>query len=168
MRVFTENQKFTQPLIYISLTISFVALIYSFYKDWEEISNGINDESIGPILGLLSLLIVLLLILSIKLKTRIDEKGIYYQFFPFHFNLKLISWKEIEKCYIGKYNGPTEYGGWGFRVSYFRKNRKAFTTKGNQGLQLKLTNGKKILIGTQKKSELQRVLNTYKSNLLKQ
>ncbi len=165
MKVFTENQKFTQPLVIILLTVAFVAVGYSIYNDWENISNGKTGEIIAAISGIFILIGIAFLFLFLKLTTRIDEKGIYHQFFPFYLSPKLISWNTISKCYLRKYNAISEYGGWGFRFSFFRKSGRAFTTKGNMGLQLELKNGKKILIGTQKKDELQRTLDTYKRKI---
>ena len=60
------------------------------------------------------------------------------------------------------YNPISEYGGWGIKGGFSKQTGKAYTTKGTTGLQLTLKNGKKILIGTQKKEEIKRVLETYK------
>ena len=81
--------------------------------------------------------------------------------YPFHFSYKIISWKLISKCYIRKYDAISEFGGWGIKFSFLQKKRKSFTTKGNIGLQIELKSGQKILLGTQKKEELQRTLDNY-------
>ena len=39
-------------------------------------------------------------------------------------------------------------------------------SKGNIGLQIDLKNGKKILIGTQKKEDMQRVIDKYKNKII--
>jgi len=50
---------------------------------------------------------------------------------------------------------------------FFNKGRgKAINVSGNIGVQLILKNGDKILIGTQKKEEALRVLETYKNKLI--
>ncbi|MFK5959158.1 MAG: hypothetical protein QM495_09870 [Lutibacter sp.] len=166
MKVFIEEQKFTQPIIIIGLSVAFIVACFSTIQKWESISNGTIGEKIAGLSGLVIIILVALLFTNLKLKTRIDEKGIYYQYFPFHFSLKLIDWNTISKCYIRNYNGISEFGGWGLKFS-FRKNKgKAFTTKGDIGLQLELKNGTKILVGTQKKEELKRVLNTYQHKIL--
>lgn len=167
MKIFIEEQKFTQPLVFILLAITFIITGFSIYKEWDILVTGNISEKLGALSGLIIVLLVTFLFTILKLKTRIDEKGINYQFFPFHLKSRLISWKEIEKCYIRKYNALTEYRGWGIKVNMTWQNGKAYTTKGNQGLQLKLTNGKKILIGTQQKEELQRTLNLYQNKMAK-
>jgi len=161
MKVFIEEQKFTQPIIIIGLSVAFIAVGISSYNEWSAILEGSISEKFGSLSGLIIILLVGLLFLKLKLKTRVDEKGIYYQYSPFHLSYKLITWESISNCYIRNYDGISEFGGWGLKFS-FRKNKgKSFTTKGNIGLQIELTTGNKILIGTQKKEELQRVLTTY-------
>jgi len=167
MRVFTENQNFMLPITLISLSIAFIVVSISTFKNWHNVVAATIGEQIGFLGGIIIVPLVLVLFLFIKLNTRVDEKGIYYQFFPFHFNLKLIPWNTIDKCYIRKYIAISEFGGWGLKFGFFNKKKKSFTTKGTLGLQIILKNNSKILIGTQKKDELQRVLNTYKSKFLK-
>lgn len=163
MKVFIEEQKFTQPLVVIALSFGFAVTGFSIYKEWNSIITGNLTEKLS---GLIILLFVVFLFIKLKLKTRIDEKGVYYQFFPFHLSFKFIAWNTISNCYIRKYDALSEFGGWGLKFSFFKKKGKSYTTKGNIGLQLELTNGKKILIGTQNKEELQRILDTYKSNII--
>lgn len=166
MKVFIEQQKFTQPFLIVALSIAIIVVSYSTFKELDQITTGSLAEILSAASGLIILLLVIFLFTIFKLKTRIDEIGIEYQFFPFHLKARLIPWKEIEKCNIRKYNAFTEYRGWGYKVNMTWQNGKAYTTKGNQGLQLKLKNGKKILFGTQKKEELQRTINTYKSKFI--
>jgi len=168
MKIFNEEQKFNQPLVIIGLSLAFIIVGISTYNNWAVISAGSSSEQIGALSGLIIITLVSLLFLKLKLKTRVDEIGIHYQFYPFHFSFKTIHWAAIEKCYLRKYNAISEFGGWGLKFSFFGKNGKSFTTKGTIGLQLKLKNGKKILIGTQKKDEFQRVLNTYQHKLIKE
>jgi hypothetical protein len=165
MKVFIEQQKFTQPLLIIILSIVIIIAGYSTFKELDQITTGSLTEKLSALSGLIIVLLVVFFFTILKLKTRIDEKGINYQFFPFHLKARLIPWKEIEKCNLRKYNALTEFRGWGYKVNMTWQNGKAYTTKGNQGLQLKLKSGKKILFGTQKKDELQRVLDTYQHKI---
>ncbi len=162
MKVFIEQQKFTQPLVIIALSIAFAVTGFSIYKEWDAILSG----KLSALSGFIILLLVVLLFVNLKLKTRIDEKGIYYQFFPFHLSFRFVAWNTISNYSIRKYNGITEFGGWGMKRRIYGKGR-CYTTKGNIGLQIELTNGKQLLIGTQHKEELQRTLDSYKSKIIK-
>ncbi|PWG05518.1 hypothetical protein DIS07_08650 [Polaribacter aquimarinus] len=87
----------------------------------------------------------------------------HYQFFPFHFSFKTISWKEIKNAHVRNYDPIGEYGGWGLKggFPFNKKKGKAINVKGDIGIQLELQNNKKILIGTQKEIEAKQVLKTY-------
>jgi len=92
-----------------------------------------------------------------SLETRITESGVYVRFFPFHLKFQYYNWQTIRKAYLRKYDPISEYGGWGYRMGIFGKGR-ALNIAGDQGLQLEFTNGKKLLIGTEKSHEMQDVL----------
>jgi hypothetical protein len=166
MKIFKEEQRFLQPLIVIGLSIGILAVIIPIITDWNEIIHQSFIKNLSIFSGFIIIVVVFILFLYIKLKTRIDEKGIYYQFFPFQWNSKFIPWKNIDKCYIRKYNAITEFGGWGMKFSFRKNIGKSVTTKGNIGLQLELKNGKKILIGTQKKEELERTILNYQHKII--
>ena len=157
MKVFVEEQRFTQWWLYLILLLPIFILLVEF-----KLNNG-TDSVASLIVGLLGLLFIILLLVVIKLRTKIDEIGIHYQFTPIQFSEKHILWKDIRKCYVKKYNPLVEFGGWGFKGGVFWNVNKgtAYNVKGNIGLQLHLKNGKKFLIGTQKESEIKRVLQTY-------
>jgi hypothetical protein len=163
MKIFIEEQKFNQSLVYIGLSLALIVVGYSTFKNWDSVATANIGEQISQLSGLIIISLVIILFLFLKLITRVDEQGIQYQFTPFQLKSKLITWKDISKIYIRKYDAISEYGGWGIKFSFFKKRGKSFTTKGNIGLQLELKNGKKILIGTQKKEELQRTLDNYQS-----
>jgi hypothetical protein len=57
----------------------------------------------------------------------------------------------IVSCEVRTYRPMREYGGWG--VKYGRAG-KAYNVSGNRGVQLKLTSGKGLLIGSQRPEEL--------------
>ena len=165
MKIFLEEQKFTQAWLHILLIISFIVAATIIVMDYKVATT--NTNLVEPIIAFGSMLLVYVLIFSLKLKTRIDENGIEFRFIPFHFTARSINWNEIERVYTRKYDAITEYGGWGMKGGMFwRKNKGvAYNVKGDIGLQLELKNGKKILIGTQKEDEMKRVLQTYSGKI---
>ena len=167
MKIFLEEQKFTQAWLHILLIISFLVAAAIIVMDYK-VAAG-NTNLVEPIIAFGTMLLVYLLIFSLKLKTRIDENGIEFRFIPFHFSARSIHWNDIEKAYTRKYDAISEYGGWGMKGGMFwRKNKGvAYNVKGTIGLQLELKNGKKILIGTQKEDEVNRVLQTYSIKITK-
>ncbi len=162
MRIFKEEQRFTQPLIFVILITSFIVVIGIVIQEYMKDNSTMTLNELLLIIGLY--LVCTAPIFFFKLFTRIDEKGIHYRFLPLHGRLRTISWNEIKSAHVRKYDAISEYGGWGIK-GFFRKHGKAINVKGNIGIQLELKNSKKILIGTQKESEAKQVLENYSHKL---
>ena len=161
MNTFSETQKFRQWWLWLIIVASLAVPVIITYFNLPANSTGkkIRDMAIGAAVPCL----IILLFLSTKLKTQINETGVAYRFVPFHLKTFKIEWTEIEKAYIRKYRPLPEYGGWGMRAGLGGLGR-AYNVSGNIGLQLQLTSGKKILFGTQKPDEITAVLNFLVSN----
>jgi hypothetical protein len=165
MRIFKEEQRFNQLwliiLMIISVLVPIAIIIGTYLKDP-------NSFSSSELIVLLSVIILASgIIFLFKLSSRIDEKGIHYKFFPFHWSYKIITWNEIDKAYIRTYDALSEYGGWGLKGGplWKKSNGKAINVSGDIGIQLYLKNDKKLLIGTQKQEEAKRVLDNYKTKI---
>lgn len=162
MRIFKEQQRFTQLWLIILMAISVlvpIALILSAYiKD----PNSFSVLELISIIG--TIILASIIIFLFKLTTRIDEKGVHYKFFPFHWKFRNIDWHEINNAYVRTYDAISEYGGWGLKGgTLWKKSKgKAINVSGDIGIQLELKSGKKLLIGTQKKEAVESVLATYK------
>jgi hypothetical protein len=162
MRVFIEKQKFNQSIFYIGISICLIVTVLSILNEWKYFINESLGKQIAGLIGIILIILVIILFSVLKLETKIDENGVHYKFYPLHNSFKSISWKSISKCYVRKYNPISEYGGWGLKTGFRKQTGRAYTTKGSIGLQIKLKDGRKILIGTQNEEELKRVLETYK------
>ncbi len=161
MKIFKETQSFTQSWFVALIAISVLVPIAIFTKEFLKENSEI--DTIQFMLFIFLTLGSILPIFFFKLKTRIDEKGVHFKFSPFHRSFRSLTWKEIKTIEIRKYDALSEYGGWGVKGGFLwkRKSGVAYNVKGNIGIQLTLTNDKKILIGTQKQEEVNRVLKNY-------
>ena len=168
MKVFIEEQRFSQLWLHMLLIVSFIIPVVLVTREWIQSTNNDTEAKIGFFVVTGSIILVYGLIYSFKLKTRIDEKGIYYRFIPFHLSNKFIAWDELNNAYVRKYDPISEFGGWGMKGGFlWRKNKgTAYNVKGDVGLQLELKTRKKILIGTQKEEEVKRVLITYADKII--
>lgn len=146
---FKEEQKFTQWWIWILL------IVVTIYGVYNKLMHGEFDtdpaSNTGPILSLIVIFGILALFGMIYLKTEIDEEEIRMNFFPFV--KKRVSWKEIKSAKVVNYGFV---GGWGVRL--WTIYGTVYNIKGNKGLAVELTNGKKFLIGTQKADELNKMV----------
>lgn len=163
MKVFKEEQRFTQLWFLTIMGISILVPIGILINEYNKQDSDLSLSSM--LLIILFLLICIVPIFFFKLKTRIDEIGIHYQFFPFQLKFRTIKWLEISNAYVRTYDPIGEFGGWGLKGGWSSKKGKAINVSGDIGIQLELTNGKKLLIGTNKKEDAITILKTYTNKL---
>ena len=165
MKVFKEEQRFTQLWLLVILAVSLIVPVILIVKEYTQQNSTMSSTEFA--LTLLGIVASFAFIFIFKLTTRIDEYGIHYQFFPFHLSLRKIAWSEIEKAYVRNYDPIGEYGGWGLKggLLWNKKRGTAVNISGDIGIQLELKNDKKLLIGTKKEQEAKRVLETYQYKL---
>lgn len=168
MKVFRESQRFNQWWLILFGLFMIIVLTYSYVEVYKDSGNNLNnDQLISMILSGGITVIVFLLILFIRLKTKIDENGISYQMTPFHLKPRLILWRELSKCFVRKYSPLVEYGGWGIRGFQrkgfwdFRNKGMAFNIKGDKGIQLIFKDGGKLLIDTQNSKNAEKAIQTF-------
>ncbi|MBW8333494.1 MAG: hypothetical protein K0M40_15815 [Prolixibacteraceae bacterium] len=154
--LFKETQQFRQwwwiVLILASTVPVMVTTIYTLYQQTVRgIQVGDSPAPNGVMIFLPFFLgLMIWFFFLMKLEVWIDQDGIHYKFFPMIYKNRIISKEEIQRYEIRKYKPILEYGGWGIKGSFLSKKGKAFNVSGNIGLQLFLTNGKKVLFGTQR------------------
>lgn len=93
-----------------------------------------------------------LLIWVCRLETEVRRDGLYVRYFPFHAHFRRFGADELSEYRACKYRPILEYGGWGIRYGW---KGRAYNVSGNQGVQLVFRNGKRLLIGSAKPSELE-------------
>jgi hypothetical protein len=154
---FNEIQRFRQWWIWLIIVISigtYAFAIISSFTSAEE--NKATDDIILIAISIIPVLLVVMFF-SLRLVTRIRNDGVYVQFKPLQIKPKHIHPGDIKSFEIRRYRPLTEYGGWGIRAGG-RKYGKAYNVSGNIGLQLYLSNGKKLLIGTQHPTRIQKAM----------
>ncbi|WP_297097623.1 hypothetical protein [uncultured Draconibacterium sp.] len=155
MRInFKEEQKFTQWwFVWLIIILIAIIPIYGIYKQLilgDEFGNNPMSDT-GLIVFSILMFALIGLFLLIKLKTTINDNEIRMSFFPFV--KKKIKWDKIKKAEVVNYGFV---GGWGIRI--WTKYGVVYNVRGNKGLAIELSNGKKLLIGTQKEAELRRAI----------
>lgn len=144
-------------MIGITILSIVVAVVSILHHDSYETESIVGTSIVVIVFG------IILWIFSIsRLETTIDSTHIYYRFPPFVNNEKKLSSQDITELKVRTYRPIWEYGGWGYRLRL--RSGRAMTVAGNKGLQLVLSNGKKLLIGTQKPEELNRAVKKLREN----
>ena len=156
---FREVQRFRQKWLWPFLAAVPLSLIGIFgYGMIQQLVLGrpwgdrpLSDTAlavIGPLMILLGIGLTLLFF-KMKLLTEVREDGMHINFVPLA--RRTVLFANIISCEVRTYNPIREYGGWGAR---FGPAGKAYNVSGNRGVQLKLSNGERLLIGSQRPEEL--------------
>jgi len=158
--IFSEEQHFTQPWLWLLIVLMTVAVIlplgavilnpgqtFSFRA-----GNGFS-VLIGPVICMG----IIILFAKLKLITSVNSQGIFVQVKSFHRQPIFFDFRDIKEYATRTYRPIIEYGGWGIKRGI---GRLAYNVSGKQGLQLVLTDGRKILIGTQKPEQLINAINS--------
>ncbi|MCY1719180.1 hypothetical protein OU798_02435 [Prolixibacteraceae bacterium Z1-6] len=156
--LFKEEQRFTQWWLWLILGAALLAIVIPLANElsaqsWDTSSEDFSRLILYGSLAVLFIVTVLIVMVLSRLKTKITYDGIFITFPPLKRKTYRIKVQEIERFEIRKYRAKREYGGYGFRNR--RKSGQAYTISGNMGLQLYFKNGKKLLIGTQKKQAIE-------------
>jgi hypothetical protein len=149
--LYKEEQRFTQWWIWLLICLSF--LVPAILLAIEISEQGIaNELLVSFIVVVVTGLLVIIGVRTMKLQTQVTTESIRLRFPPFFIKWKHFDKNDIEKYEVRSYKPIAEYGGWGVR--FRNRSNRAYNVKGKQGLQLHLINGKKVLIGTQRKQAI--------------
>jgi len=151
-REFKETQRFRDWGVMLLLGLLVLGLIYRGYH------NLIDPGSVAAstyFLFAVLLSIVLVYYLSLRLFLKVDEKGIKYQFYPWHSSKHRIKWEEVEDCEVIKTSPDAAMSGW---TVNFEPEKRFSVTGRRSGLKLELKNGEHIFLGTRHPEELSRTL----------
>lgn len=95
-----------------------------------------------------------------RLKIKVNEEGLAYQFIPWHKTPILLGWEKIASCKIRKYSAYGEFGNYGTRI---KDDTLAMVASGTVGIELSLSNGAKIIFSTKKPKQFNELINHYLS-----
>lgn len=151
---FREVQRFTQWWVWL-IVLGIAALMW--YGFVEQIvfgrpfgDNPAPDWMVIVFLALFGIGLPWLFIVA-ALKTEVRADALYVRFIPFHPRWLRVAPESIRSAIAGTYNPLTDYGGWGIKQG---RGGKVYNTSGNQGVQLALSDGSKLMIGSQRAVDL--------------
>ena len=165
---FREEQRFNQFWIRL-LLIGLVVMVVGLYgyglveqlvydRPWG--NNPISDT--GLVLAALAQAALVAgliwLFRAMRLVTEVRSDGLHVRFVPFV--RKHVPFASIRRCEARTYRPVAEYGGWGIRFGWGGRG-KAYTVRGDRGVQLEFTDGKRLLIGSQRADELEAAIRSH-------
>lgn len=159
--MFLEVQKQRQVWLWVFLAVSLLATVITHVVLVKKtgLTAMLEQNPVGTVIGIifgpLALLAVLILMYYSKLITEVRSEGIYIRYVPFHRSYRRFLFSDIQSWEPRTYSPIGEYGGWGIRWGCRGGiDNLAYNVSGNQGVQLVLKNGRRILVGSQKPQEL--------------
>lgn len=159
--LFKEEQRFIQWWMWLILGSVLLAIVIPIANELSAQSWDISSEVFSRLIlygsvAVLFIVAALIVLLLSRLKTKITYKGIFITFPPLKRKSYRIKVQEIERYEIRTYRANREFGGHGMKRR--RKVGMSYTVSGNIGLQIYFKNGKKLLIGTQKKQAIEHAM----------
>lgn len=167
---FEEEQRFRQPWVWAILLLSLaVPLVIFGYGLVQQLilKKPFGDRPTSDarlIITAVSILVlavgISLLLHKMKLVTKLDSAHLHILFSPF--KRRDIPLSDIAHWAACTYDPVRDYGGWGIKVG---RRGRAYNVSGDRGVELQLTNGKSLLIGSQRSEELAAAITLAKSNI---
>lgn len=151
---FRETQRFDQ--LWIKLAVYPIALLFWAYF----VVQVLGGEPVGSDPAPDAFIIVFWLLFGIglpalfhgiRMETRVGPLGVHLRHFPFHRQFRRWPFERIRSAEARTYRPLREYGGWGIRIG---PGGLAYNVKGDRGVQLVLTSGQRILLGSQEPGAL--------------
>ena len=91
----------------------------------------------------------------LHLRTEVRADRVVIRYHPVR--RRTIRFRDITDCESRSYQAIPEFGGWGVRG---KRADRAYTFRGDQGVQLTLSNGKRVLIGSERPDDLAAAIQT--------
>lgn len=158
MPIYSETQRSRQS--WLILVIVLIALV-GWAMFGQQIVRGkpfgddpMPDWGVWLVAALLGIVLPAFF-LWFKLETTVFPDRVEIRMAPF--THRVIRSSEIAAAAARTYRPLREYGGWGIRGW---GGNKAYNISGDQGVQLVLTNGNRILIGTRRPQELEAAIDS--------
>ena len=162
---FFEQQKFRQRWVWLlvlgSLAPVVGGVVYGFVQQIVfGVTFGDRPMSDGALIAttigtLIFAALVIQLLRSCVLTTRVDAQGVHVRFAPFHRRERHMPFGEIATAEAVTYKPIADYGGWGLRCG---PKGRAYNVSGNRGVLLTFGDGKTLLIGSRCADDLARAI----------
>ena len=158
MIYFREVQRFRQPWYWAIQIPALAALVYIVFRQLVLGKPVGNHPASNTSLAIIAATIALFVIWFIKLELITEVRDDVLEIrFRWLFVRRAIPLAEIRHFEAKTYRPIRDYGGWGVRRG---AGGMAYNVSGNRGLELRLADGKSLLLGSQRPEEFVLALQT--------
>lgn len=151
---YREVQRFRQLWLWLLITAIFSISMWGFVQQivlGRPFGQNPAPDAAMMIIALVFGVALPALFYFTNLTTEVHSDGLYYRFFPFHWSFHRIPTECLVKYEVWSYRPIKDYGGWGIR---YGRGSKAYNVSGDRGVMLELSDGQRLLIGSQKPDDL--------------
>jgi hypothetical protein len=169
MTYFREQQQFRQGWLWLLFGgISLPVVGFLGYGVYQQMvlgqPFGVHPASDFALSGVFTLILVLhTLVIALfwyaRLDVQVNATELTVRFRPFHLKPRHIPLASITDARARQYSALGEYGGWGIRMGV---HGWAYNVSGDDGVQLTLADGRRILIGSRRSGELEAAIRSAK------
>jgi hypothetical protein len=156
--IFREVQRLAEYRIWLPIALIAGATWYEFLRriafDDPTVPHSVPDWAVVILTVIFGVGTPLFGLLAMRLVTEVYPGLLTVRLTPFP--RARLPMQVIKIAQIREYSALREYRGWGVKVN--RRNGRAYTARGNKGVQMVLANESLLLIGTQQPKELMAAL----------
>ena len=152
---FKETQRYRHWEVIALLAILAVGTLIRLVTT---IVSGGTENGSNLLLGIflfISLLSILIYFLNVKMKVKVDDKGIKYSIYPWQKSKQKIKWEEVANFEIVELPEPAAMSGWS--VQYGSRTR-GWNMGNHRGLSLDLHNGEHYFLSIDRLDDLENTL----------
>jgi hypothetical protein len=150
--LYREVQRLQQWLFWVPIAIAAVVIWWAFFKQ-VVFGGAVGREPIPDWLAWVLAMVFGIglpaLGWAMRLITQVHPGLLWVRLSPFR-GIRIPA-DEIESAFTREYSAIREFGGWGVRTG---RSGRAYNAYGNKGVQLVLTDGSRVLIGSQRPDDL--------------
>jgi len=139
--IFAEQQRFASSSLLLGVLPAVVLVAFVL----------LDRDAVVALLVAAFFVIVVALWFWMRLDVWVDDRAVTIWFRPFV--RRIFPLDDIVTAEARRYRPMREYGGWGIR--YGLGGRRAYNARGDEGVELKLADGRSIMIGSQRAAELE-------------
>jgi hypothetical protein len=155
--VFHEEQSFDWRVYALIAMLELVAgyILVWLTRDWGPVAALLAHKwslefSLAAVIGLALPLLLAAFVLQMTTEVTPTEIRVWFGWVPIY--RRVVSISGIRRYAVVQYRPIVDYGGWGIRAG--RDGERVLNARGNRGVRLELTDGSKLLIGSQRPEEL--------------
>jgi len=150
---YKQTERLREPWVWAIVAGSSVVVLASAVATW-----GGDGSIVGTLILLATALAIPLFVWSMHLTVTVDEKEVVAHLWPFA--RRRFALEQITSAQARSYHPVKEFGGWGLRRS--RAGVRAYTITGDRGVELMLVDGRRVMLGADRATDLQLAIESAK------